>query len=187
MLVCNHLWSKSQNIKTHEAFGGWACCTSPKLWDLEVLQLDSNQKNQIKLLAICCPIKNLLFFNAYMINPCSGFFIDPYLWIYKSVCLEIVPSTWTPHCTSFFESFVAKMEAFPSIFFVTKSPPKKDIMLTLLRWVGLRCRRCRSLLCQWNSVWCGMRTVWLGCAYRDEQISNAWSISLQIESKWAIR
>lgn len=43
----------------------------PKLWDLEVLKLDSNLNHQIKLLAICCPIKNLLFFNANCL-PCSG-------------------------------------------------------------------------------------------------------------------
>ena len=29
LMFCNHLWSKSKNIKTHEAFGGWACCASP--------------------------------------------------------------------------------------------------------------------------------------------------------------
>ena len=60
--LCNKFndpWDPSLwKIKTHETFCRWACRQSHKLWDL-----DNNQNNQMKLLSICWPIKNLLFFN----------------------------------------------------------------------------------------------------------------------------
>ncbi len=118
----NDPWDPSLwKIKTHETFCRWACRQSQKLWDL-----DNNQNNQMKLLTICWPIKNLLFFNA-IASRLRSLLLNPFVW---KLCH--LPR---PDCTSLIESFGFKKwtHSIPPSFF-SHVPPIK-IMLTLLRWV----------------------------------------------------